>query len=332
MSHQFWNGSNARINSEAQSPDGDYRVWVMAYDYIGNGGDTLNHIGAEDEDASIDNFIPYVKQVDIEQDEYWKLLRYRAYWGYPIDNYNLGELIDNEAPGLCYSGMVTIFTIIFSEKMLTAVLPMLTVELPDGSEKTVPDGYWLNDTTYEATTEEYFFDDEDEGEATLCISLAQDLAYNLNDGYPGTIAYRDENGNWRQDDPYDPLLGEGDDSYKFWINPPPQVVSTDPPSEGGGKDGGGRDGDGAEDVDIYKKITIVFNKPMDTTSVIEALEIKNIDNSSLVEIREVVWQDDDKMMIIRAYDPVVLDDTTGFDFLTNYEVTIKGTAEDTRFY
>lgn len=172
MSHQFWNGSNARINSEAQSPDGDYRVWVMAYDYIGNGGDTLNHIGAEDEDASIDNFIPYVKQVDIEQDEYWKLLRYRAYWGYPIDNYNLGELIDNEAPGLCYSGMVTIFTIIFSEKMLTAVLPMLTVELPDGSEKTVPDGYWLNDTTYEATTEEYFFDDEEEGEATLCSSVA----------------------------------------------------------------------------------------------------------------------------------------------------------------
>ena len=60
---QAWNGEDARINGEAVLPDGRYRVWVLAYDVKGNGGDTLARHGAEDEDVILDNFVPYVESV-----------------------------------------------------------------------------------------------------------------------------------------------------------------------------------------------------------------------------------------------------------------------------
>jgi hypothetical protein len=49
-SGQNWNGVDAIINSDAEYPDGEYRVWVLAYDIKGNGGDTLNQHGAEYKD------------------------------------------------------------------------------------------------------------------------------------------------------------------------------------------------------------------------------------------------------------------------------------------
>jgi len=300
-------GGDARIHSEARFSDGNYQLVTRTHSIRDVAFSVTRNV-------RLDNFIPYVKQVEIEQ-QCWEPLRYKAYWGDPIDEHNLGGLIDDEAPGLCYSGMVTIFTITFSERMRTDAMPSLTVELA-GGVKTVPSGHWLDDSTYEAATEESFFTNDDEGDATLKISTAQDLANNVNDGYPKTIAYRDEQGHWLQyEDP-------PDDNYKFWINGPPQVVSTDPPSERG------RDR-GAEDVDIYKKVSITFNKTMDTASVRNALEIMNLDDSVLVQINEINWEGDDKTMIIRVHDPVVMDDTTGFQFFTKYQVKIKGTAEDT---
>ena len=115
---------------------------------------------------------------------------------------------------------------------------------------------------------------------------------------------------------------EEDTNHKFWVALPPRITDTDPPSERGR-------GRGAEDVDIYKKVSITFNKTMDTASVRNALEIMNLDDSVLVQIREINWEGDEKTMIIRAHDPVVMDDTTGFQFFTKYQVKIKGTAEDT---
>ena len=60
---EAWDGTDAKINGEAVLPDGRYRVWVLAYDVKGNGGDTLARHGAEDEDVILDNFVPYVESV-----------------------------------------------------------------------------------------------------------------------------------------------------------------------------------------------------------------------------------------------------------------------------
>ena len=65
---QQWNGSDARINTEAQYPDGRYTVWVSAYDIEGKGGDMTTRQGAEDEEVLIDNFKPYLKKMEIYQD------------------------------------------------------------------------------------------------------------------------------------------------------------------------------------------------------------------------------------------------------------------------
>jgi hypothetical protein len=124
---------------------------------------------------------------------------------------------------------------------------------------------------------------------------------------------------------------EFDTNHKFRVALPPRLTSSDPPKvEGGGgqKDGGGGDG-GTVDVDIYKEIELVFNKPMDTTSVRESIEIINTDSNTVVIIKEMNWDDEHKQVTIRTKDPIVVNDTTGFAFLTNYEATILGTAEDT---
>ena len=126
---QEWNGLDARINSEAQFPDGDYRVWVMAYDIMGNGGDTLNRKGAEDEDITIDNFRPYVSRVQIGQEE--KVVKYQAHWpDVPASDYDLGELII-EKDDYFRVGKGLTFLIEFSEGMKTDVLPTLQVQMPN---------------------------------------------------------------------------------------------------------------------------------------------------------------------------------------------------------
>jgi hypothetical protein len=82
-----WNGLDARINSEAYFPDGNYRVWVMAYDIKGNGGDTITRQGAEYKDVLLDNFLPYVSKVEIKQEEE---IRYEGEWSKIPLSYDLG--------------------------------------------------------------------------------------------------------------------------------------------------------------------------------------------------------------------------------------------------
>ncbi|MEO0190494.1 MAG: hypothetical protein ABIL18_05895 [candidate division WOR-3 bacterium] len=83
---------------------------------------------------------------------------------------------------------------------------------------------------------------------------------------------------------------------------PPQALSTDP-------------ADKEKDNDIYKhtekkkgleplNFQVIFNKPMDTVSVREAMEVKNKDRDSDVEIKEITWDNDMKTMEVRCYDPV----------------------------
>jgi|GEM_PF-2337217 len=128
--------------------------------------------------------------------------------------------------------------------------------------------------------------------------------------------------NARLDTDGDGNSDEEDTNHKFWVALPPRITDTDPPSERGR-------GRGAEDVDIYKKVSITFNKTMDTASVDSVLSIMNLDDTVLVEIKEISWDADNKTMKISVYDSLAHNDTTGFKFCTNYMVMIKGTAEDT---
>ncbi|MCX7994437.1 MAG: Ig-like domain-containing protein [candidate division WOR-3 bacterium] len=105
-----------------------------------------------------------------------------------------------------------------------------------------------------------------------------------------------------------------------WPVEPPEVYYTDPPS---GEKGS------SEDVDIYKNILIAFTKTMDRTPVESAIEVKNLDENRLVEIKGIEWLEEDKTILLRCYDPEVTDDTTGLQYNRNYQVTIKGTAKDT---
>ncbi|MEO0160922.1 MAG: Ig-like domain-containing protein [candidate division WOR-3 bacterium] len=89
----------------------------------------------------------------------------------------------------------------------------------------------------------------------------------------------------------DPTHQSKETIFQLRVEGPPVVESTDPQA-------------GTHDVDIYQKIKVVFNKAMDTVSVREAMEVKNKDRDSDVEIKEITWDNDMKTMEVRCDDPV----------------------------
>jgi hypothetical protein len=84
---------------------------------------------------------------------------------------------------------------------------------------------------------------------------------------------------------------------------------------------------GDENVDIYKVMEIEFSESMDTTSARQALEIKNKKNGAIIDIREIIWSNDKKDMLIRGFDPSIENDTLGFDYFADYQVKIAATAK-----
>ncbi len=126
----------------------------------------------------------------------------------------------------------------------------------------------------------------------------------------GSFTYQTETAPWQEgvitvNNPF-PLwnldFGENWVIAKAEFELPPQVISTDP-------------ADKEKDNDIYKhtekkkgleplNFQVIFNKAMDTVSVLEAMEVKNKDRDSDVEIKEITWDSDMKTMEVRCYDPV----------------------------
>jgi hypothetical protein len=98
-----WNGINAKVNNEAISPDGKYKVTVMAYDIQGNGGDIEHQLGAITKEVAIDNFRPYVQEVSVAG-------YYSGQWTFDGAKLN----IDKNTIGYLKPGSYTI-TIKFSE-------------------------------------------------------------------------------------------------------------------------------------------------------------------------------------------------------------------------
>jgi hypothetical protein len=97
-------------------------------------------------------------------------------------------------------------------------------------------------------------------------------------------------------------MNESNKIIHFKIVGPPQVIFTDPSQ-------------GEENVDIYDfrkqkqkgigdefNFEVVFNKPMDTVSVCQAIRVINIDNdSSEVNIKNIYWYDD-RTILVRKFD------------------------------
>jgi len=93
-----------------------------------------------------------------------------------------------------------------------------------------------------------------------------------------------------------------DTNHKFKVELPPQVIFTDPSQ-------------GEENVDIYDfrkqkekgigdefNFEVVFNKPMDTVSVCQAIKVVNVDkDSSPVLIKNIYWYDD-RTILVRKFD------------------------------
>ena len=88
---EAWNGASGLINQNAKYPDGRYRIWVMAYDIEENGGDTLNRVGAEDEDVLLDNFAPFVEKVVVRVGGE---VKYEGEWEL-VGSENIGSGLDN---------------------------------------------------------------------------------------------------------------------------------------------------------------------------------------------------------------------------------------------
>jgi len=115
------NDPKARINSEALFPDKEYKIWLF-------NRDAGNHLSQDKAYVCLDNFRPYVKMVQIGQEE--KVVKYQAHWPTtPQNDYDLGQLIIDKDDD-CKVGKLLTFLIEFSEDMKTDVLPTLQVQFP----------------------------------------------------------------------------------------------------------------------------------------------------------------------------------------------------------
>jgi|GEM_PF-1590479 len=266
---QVWNGADARINAEAEYPDGRYIVWAFGKDIKGNGGDFSNLVGADTSVIILDNFVPYVESVMIEQGNN----RYIAYWpSTPLDDNNLGELIVEEDGNFKPGEGILVITLVFSEDMDTTIKPLVGVRFSSGLWKKVREGMWADMRKYSGWTEDDFIPEDEEGKARLEVVGAVDLGGNAMDGNPRTIGYRDVSGIWRN------LEIQVDDNYEFWINGLPHVVSTDPSNN-------------ENNVPIDNgKVIIKFSKPMDTQSTQGAISIMDEYNMG-VSIDSFAWED-----------------------------------------
>ncbi len=90
--------------------------------------------------------------------------------------------------------------------MDTSLAPALEVQFPSGLNKSISAGSWTDSKTYSVSTASDFIPPNESGSATLKIANAKDLAGNLLDGNPKTIAFRDASGSWSgKDSPLDTL-------------------------------------------------------------------------------------------------------------------------------
>ena len=77
---QPWNGEDARINAEAEYPDGRYWIWAFGKDIKGNGADFSHLLGADTSVVILDNFVPFVDTVQVKKGGRDGYIIYNGYW------------------------------------------------------------------------------------------------------------------------------------------------------------------------------------------------------------------------------------------------------------
>jgi len=118
---------DARINAEARFCDGEKDMVIRAHSIRWNFQD---YYFDTEEQISIDNFRPYLRFVQIGQEE--KVVKYQARWpDTPLSEYDLGQLVV-EKDDYFRVGKGLTFVVEFSENMKTDVLPTLQVQMPNG--------------------------------------------------------------------------------------------------------------------------------------------------------------------------------------------------------
>ncbi len=124
---QDWDGSNARINSEADYPDDKYKISVLAFDIQGNGGNIENQEGAMTREVVFDNFRPYVHRVTVTQDGEHK---YGAYWNFANNILTLTPTTQEDRNPKPLKASVATFWIEFSESVENPTASLVGKNIP----------------------------------------------------------------------------------------------------------------------------------------------------------------------------------------------------------
>jgi hypothetical protein len=238
----------------------------------------------------LDNYVPYVYDVFVTRGNE---VVYNAMWllNSIEDSLEFNEKISkNISPGDELK-----FKIYFSEMMDTTTIE-IKLKKDNNELKIEENRKWIDKMTWEGsvTIPE---DDENwkEGKAVINIRC-RDLAGHLPDKSPGSIASRDESGEWQR-------YNEGIDiNHELYIGEAPIVISTDPPEN-------------AQDVPVDKDtVLIVFSKSMDQNIPEEAVSIISEKGDSISF--DSSWKDTITLVISPS-------DT--FDYCMEYTCTIKDT-------
>lgn len=189
------NPMDARINAEAQIPDGTVKVQALFADTQGN-------TGTAQDPVTIDNFMPYIQEVIASQganvfyDGVWPTTAQTAV--------SLGDMTFNKFLPVPTPGATMALTLIFSEYMDTAPAnsPAVTFLFYDNSETPVTGtSHWVINSagqaqTWVINTDAGLIPSTYLGNITLEIGGAKDLAGNFLNFNPQDIAVRNNGGAW----------------------------------------------------------------------------------------------------------------------------------------
>jgi hypothetical protein len=294
---------DAYINYEAKFKDGRRTMLARAYNirwWDSNANAWRDFYFDAQKQIILDNFAPYIDEVIVLQGGE---VIYQGYWPViPQSSTYLGELqIGTRGTG--DAERLFEIAIFFSEEMNTDSTPKIRVKFMNSGrvdDLTILNSSWdALGELWTATVKFPQIQEEDAGEVYLMIGGVTDLAGNMLDSNPATIAFRNPAGGWS------PYYERGDDEkHFFYIETPkegPCVASHYP---------------GNDTVDVNTPIIITFTREMNQPVTEQAIIIEP-DFAKIFE-----WIDPQTVKITPQNPDVDL------KYETRYTVTVTGDAED----
>lgn len=296
---------DARINHEAMYKDGSYTVKVVAEDVFG-WLDDPNYIRTAV--RQIDNFCPYVQSITVSQNS---AIKYLGSWPTtPASETDLGDKVIQTNESLEAAQAFSI-VIAFSEDMLQTAAPSIVLCPENETNKPITGGTWLDSRRFSVNVAAGVLPETYNGCVVVKVSGARDLANNLLDSDPKSIAGRDASGAWRR------YTAGTDANHKFKVGDVGFGVEATTPSTGDGDvpvTGGNKKAVGAQ-------IKVKFNHPVD---------IVTFDQSSvtfspaLAGSFDIAWNADNTEVTL-----TLTDTENDLRYNTKYDVTLSGDIEDT---